>query len=132
MQQEAALDLAFFEIVHELLVFFGTECGRDERLRFTAGEQRRTVDSRQPADFASNRSNLREPASVRTATLVENIVAEDAFPSDGRKSSSPSVAAPADLRDTLRRLLSSVHQRRHSLRVFPELVVSRAARKRSL
>ena len=52
MQQELAFDLTLFEIVHELLVFFGAERRRNHCLRLAASKQSRTVRSRQPANFA--------------------------------------------------------------------------------
>ena len=54
VQQEATLELALFQVVDELLVFFRAECRRDQRLRFTACKQRRAVRARQPADFAGD------------------------------------------------------------------------------
>ena len=45
MQQETSFDFALLEIVDELLVFFRTERGGNERLRLTAREQRRTVNA---------------------------------------------------------------------------------------
>ena len=77
MEQEASLDFALLEVVHELLVFLGSERRRDQRLRLTASEKRRTVNARQPTNFAADRTNFGEPATIRTATFVENIVAED-------------------------------------------------------
>src|SRR5690349_10830699 len=77
MQQETSFDFALFKVVDELLIFLGAERGRDERLGFTACEQRRAVYAWQPTYFRRDRTNLGEPPSIRTPALVKNIVAEN-------------------------------------------------------
>src|SRR5215213_3473375 len=79
MKQEATFDFALLEIVDELLVFLGTECRGDQRLRFTAREKRGAVNARQPTNLTGDRSNLRKPSPVGTATFVQDVVAEDIF-----------------------------------------------------
>src|SRR5205085_246402 len=77
VQEEATLDLAGFEVVHELLIFLRAERGGDDGLRLAAREEGRAVDTRQPADLYVNRSNLREASVVGPATIANNAITED-------------------------------------------------------
>src|SRR6185295_11528173 len=79
MEQEAAFYFALFQVIHEPLVFLGSQRGCYQRLGLTASEQSRTMNARQPPNFAADRTNFREAAAIRTAALVENIVAENGF-----------------------------------------------------
>ena len=62
MEQEALL-VHTGEAVDVLFVFAGAERGNNDRLRFTTGEQRRTVGARQDADFRGDRANGRQITS---------------------------------------------------------------------
>src|SRR5712691_1729207 len=77
VKQKTALDLAFFEVVHKLLVLFSAESGGNECLSFTTGEKCGAVNAWQPTNLATYRSNLREPPTIRPASVVENIVTKD-------------------------------------------------------
>src|SRR2546421_328841 len=77
VQQEAPLDLALFDVVYELLVVFCAERGGDERLRLAACEKSGAVNARQPTNLARDRSNLREAATIRAASVVQDVVAEN-------------------------------------------------------
>src|SRR5207253_8970015 len=79
MQQEATFDLTLFKVVYELLVIFRAERRGNDGLRLAAREKRRAVNARQPADFACDRTNLREAATVGSTTLVQDVVAEDSL-----------------------------------------------------
>src|SRR6266404_1411376 len=79
VKQEAAFDFALLEIIHELFVFLGSQRSGYQRLSFTTCKQSRTVNARQPANFAAYRTNFREAASIGASSLVEYIVAEDSF-----------------------------------------------------
>ncbi len=76
MQQEAFLVHAG-EAVDILLVFAGAEGRNNDRLGFTAGEERRTVRARQNADFGNDRANGRQVAAVDAALGVENVPANN-------------------------------------------------------
>ena len=58
VQQKLSFDLALLEIVHELLVFFRAQRGRDHRLRLAARKESGAVRARQPADLAGDGPNL--------------------------------------------------------------------------
>ncbi len=60
-----------------LLVFAGAEGGDDDRLGFAAGEEGRTVGTRQEADFRDDRTNGRQVAAVDAALGVEDVPAND-------------------------------------------------------
>ena len=79
VQHEALRRLGDVEHLDPLRVFLRAERGGDQRLRFAAREQRRTVRPRQHADFDRDRSNLIERAAIRTAAFVQHLVAEDPF-----------------------------------------------------
>ena len=65
------------QAVDVLFVFAGAERGNDNRLRFTAGEQRRTMGARQDADFGNDRTHLVEVTTVDAALGVEDVPAND-------------------------------------------------------
>jgi hypothetical protein len=65
MQQERLL-VGSVQRVDPLLVFAGAERCDHDRLRFTAGEQRRTVRARQQADFRNDRTHGDEVTAVDT------------------------------------------------------------------
>ena len=75
VQHEALLGFAF-EGFQPLHVFAGTECRRHQRLRFTAGEDRRPVGARQNSDFNPDIADLVELAPVRTPVLLDHLFAE--------------------------------------------------------
>src|SRR3954463_7346993 len=79
MQHEAAFNLTLLKVVHVLLVHFRTERRGDHRLRLTAGEECRTVNSRKPGDLASYRTDLGALSSVRATLVAEHVLAEDLF-----------------------------------------------------
>src|SRR6188474_1768043 len=79
VEQEATLQFALFQVVDVLLVFLGSECCGDHCLSFTACKEGGTVNSRQPTHFAADRPNLREPATIRPTSLVENVLAENSL-----------------------------------------------------
>src|SRR5579872_1258426 len=78
--QHEAIELVLLEEqVEALHIFLGAEGERRESLCFAAGEERRTVDAREQADFARNVTDLVEGAAIGTAASVENVIAEDIF-----------------------------------------------------
>src|SRR5690606_22980443 len=77
VQHEMILALAF-EGVDGLRVTRSTERGHADRLRFTAGEQRRTVRFRQYADFDADTAHGFVVAAVDTRLLIQDAVANDA------------------------------------------------------
>src|SRR5689334_10995588 len=77
MQHEPPFHFAFLQVVNELLVFLGAESGGDHRLRLAAREKCRAVDAREPTNFGSDWTNFGESSSIRTSSLVEDIVAKD-------------------------------------------------------
>ena len=79
VQHEALGGLAGLQQLDALLVVLGAERDRDQRLRFAAREQRRTVGARQHADFDGDLADLVECAAIRTAALLQHLVAEDAL-----------------------------------------------------
>jgi hypothetical protein len=66
-----------FQRVDDLLVLAGAERGDDDGLGFTAGEQGRTVGTRQDADFEDDRTHGREIAAVDAALGLEDVAADD-------------------------------------------------------
>ena len=76
VQQESLL-VGSLQRVDELLVFTCAERRHHQRLRFTAGEQRRAVGARQHADFADDRAYGLHVAAVDARAGVENIPAHD-------------------------------------------------------
>ena len=60
-----------------LLVFLGAEGDGDQRLGFAAGEQGRAVGARQHAGLDGDGPDLVEGAAIRTAVLLQHLVAED-------------------------------------------------------
>ena len=76
VQHEALLGFAF-EGLQPLHVFAGAQRGRDQRLRFAAGEDRRTVGAGQHADFDPDIADLVELAAIGTALLLDHLLAED-------------------------------------------------------
>src|SRR5262245_947957 len=79
VEHEAAFDLAQLQTVDVLHVLRGAERRRDKRLGLAAGEERRTMSTREPAGFDRNRADLGELAAVGTAAVVQNVVAEYAL-----------------------------------------------------
>src|SRR5689334_12597151 len=77
MKHKASLHLALFQVVHILLVHFCAEGYTNDRLRLPPCEQRRTVDTGQPAGLTGNGTDLRKLPAVRTAAISENIFAKD-------------------------------------------------------
>src|SRR5690242_1910555 len=75
MQHEALLGLAFedFKTLH---VVAGAQSGRNQSLSFAAGEDCRTVRTRQHANFDPNVANLIKRAAIGTALLVNHSLAE--------------------------------------------------------
>ena len=76
MQHEAVFYVAF-ERIDDRCVTQRTERRNDDRLRFTAREQRRTVGLRQNADFDRNRPDLAQVASVDPRFAVQHALADD-------------------------------------------------------
>ena len=76
VQQERLLVRAR-QRVDVLLVFAGAERGDDQRLRFTAGEQRRAVGARQHADFGDDLAHGLGVAAVDALAGVEDVPAND-------------------------------------------------------
>ena len=79
MQQEAFLVHAG-QAVDILLVFAGAERGNDDRLRFAAGEQRRTVGARQDADFRDDRTDGRRGRGRRCGSWCRECSSERSWP----------------------------------------------------
>src|ERR1700692_849847 len=79
MQQEAALDLALLDIVHELLVFFRAQRRGYQRLRLASRKECRAVGTRQPTTFAGNWPNFGKTSPIWPTSMVQNIVAENLF-----------------------------------------------------
>ena len=78
MEHEPLLGFAF-EALHALHVIAGTEGGGDQRLGFAASKDGGTVCAWQNADFDPDVADLIEGASIRTATLFRDLLAEDLF-----------------------------------------------------
>ncbi len=76
MQQERFL-VGAVQRVDPLLVLAGAERRDHDRLRFTAGEQRRAVRTRQHADFGDDRTHGHEIAAVDALRSVEDVPAND-------------------------------------------------------
>ena len=76
VQQERLL-VGALQRVDALLVLAGAERGDDQRLGFTAGEQRRAVGARQHADFGDDRAHGLEVAAVDALAGVEDVPAND-------------------------------------------------------
>ncbi len=76
MQQERFF-VGALQRVDELLVLAGAERGDDQRLGFTAGEERRAVCARQHADFRDDLPHGGEVAAVDALAGVENVPAHD-------------------------------------------------------
>ncbi len=78
VQHEALFGFAFedFEALH--VVAGAKSCGH-QGLRFAAGEDRRSVSSRQHADLDPDIADLVESAAVGTPFVVDNVLAENAF-----------------------------------------------------
>ena len=79
VQHEALGGLARLEQFDALLVVLGAEGDRDQRLRFAAGEEGRTVGARQNAGFDGDVADFVERAAIGTAAMLEHLVAEDAL-----------------------------------------------------
>ena len=79
VQHEALGGFRGIQQLDALLVVLGAERGGDQRLRFAAGEQRRAVGARQHADFDVDLADFVELAAVRTAAVLQHLVAEDAL-----------------------------------------------------
>ena len=69
----------FFQRVHHLCVFAGTENQRCENLGLAACEQSRAVDAGQQADFAGDLANVGGAASVGPLAFGQNEVAKLLF-----------------------------------------------------
>ena len=76
MQQERLL-IGPLQRVDELLVFGGAERGDHQSLRLAAGEQRRTMGSRQHADFRHDLPHGFHVAAVDALAGVKNVPAHD-------------------------------------------------------
>ncbi len=79
MQHEALECVVLEEQIEALHIVLGAESHCGKRLRLAAREERRAVNARQQADFTSDLANLVERAGIRTAALVDNVLAEDAL-----------------------------------------------------
>jgi hypothetical protein len=77
VQHEALEGFVLEQQVQALHVFLGAEGERGQGLGFAAGEERRAVHARQQADFAGDLANLVEGAAVRTAIMMQDVVAEE-------------------------------------------------------
>ena len=116
---KAAFDLALFDVIHVLLVHFGAERRRNDRLRFAAREQSRAVNSRKPSDFARDRADLRELTAVWTPLVAEHVLAEDLFLELAKSLSGRTRVHPDRPPDSFRRLLSSERRARRKPRSYP-------------
>src|SRR5690606_8463792 len=76
VQHEALVRQAGQPIDH-LLAVLGAERSGADRLRFTAGEQRRTVRARQEADGRFDRADLSGRAAVDAGAVLEDRLADD-------------------------------------------------------
>src|SRR5579864_3435200 len=79
MQHEALECVVLEEQIETLHVVLGTEGDRSKRLRLPAREERRAVNARQQARFAGDLANFVERTGIRTAALVDNVLAEYAL-----------------------------------------------------
>ena len=81
MQHEAlGSGFAGLEQLDALLVVLGAQRDGHQRLGLAAGEQRRAVRARQDAGFDGDGTDLVEGAAIRTAMILDHLVAEDALP----------------------------------------------------
>ena len=76
MQHEVLAVLAF-QRVDDLLVLAGAEGGDHQRLRLTAGEQRRAMGARQNADLGHDRAHRLGVAAVDAHAGLEDGAAHD-------------------------------------------------------
>src|SRR5690606_19607785 len=67
-----------FECVDGLRIACGTQCGNTDRLRFTAGKQRRAVYLRQQANLHTDRAHGAVVAAVDARLVVQDALAHDA------------------------------------------------------
>ena len=65
--------------LHALLVFLRPQGGGNHRLRLAAREQAGAVRARQDADFDVDLADLVERSAVRTASILQHLIAEDAL-----------------------------------------------------
>ena len=76
MQHEALL-VGAFQAIDELFVVAGSQGGDHQGLGFAAGEQRRTMGTRQDADFRHNGTHGDQIAPVDALLGVEHRIAHD-------------------------------------------------------
>ena len=75
--QHEAVVLFFAKTVNDLFILLRAEGGRDESLRFTAGEERRAVGAREHALADFNRANRAGVAAVDAGFAGENLRADE-------------------------------------------------------
>ena len=80
VQHEALGGFRGIQQLNALLIVLGAESGGDQRLGFSAREERGAVGARQHADLDIDLADLIEGAAIGAAALLEHLVAEDAFP----------------------------------------------------
>ncbi len=76
VQHEVGIAQAFQTIDH-LLCIFGAESNRTDRLRFTAGEQCRTVCTWQQTDHGFDRADLVRFTAVNPLAILQDSTAND-------------------------------------------------------
>ena len=79
VQHEALEGFARLQQLDALLVVLGAERDRNQRLRFAAREQGRTVGARQNARFDPDLADFVECAAIGTAVVLQHLIAEDAL-----------------------------------------------------
>ena len=82
--EHEAVGVLAHQRIDALLVARGAECRHDQRLRFAAREERRTVGARQHAGADRNRAHSARVAPVDPRLARQNLVADDlAFQFEG-------------------------------------------------
>jgi hypothetical protein len=77
VQHEALERFAGLQQFDALFVVLGAQRGGNQRLRFAAGKDSRSVGTRQRADFAPDRADFVERAAIGTAARFQHLIAED-------------------------------------------------------
>ena len=88
--------------IQALLIFAGSQRGRNQRLRLAAGKQRGAVRAGQKSDFGSDGAHLVKGALVRPLPLLQDVIAEQPLFHFVNKLAPPACAWANRLRDRWR------------------------------
>ena len=73
VMKHKALGILALELLNALIVRRGADCHGDEALRFATRKERGTVNARQQADFASDRTHLIETAAIDADAVIDDL-----------------------------------------------------------